>query len=126
VVTVHKAVIEVDDLPPEFDVPCPDRAETASERRHTLADELYEIMIARKESFWTAVYSKYMAREITRADVRAIVRRGLEVSRGNYRIVARHFNLEASEYSRFMNFLRKHECHLPYREHRSHLRSTSV
>jgi len=46
------------------------------------------------------------------------VRKGLEESRGNYKIVARMFHLEQREYKRFLNFLRKNNCQLPFREYR--------
>jgi hypothetical protein len=59
-----------------------------------------------------------MEREITRVHVRDIVRRGLEEARGNYRIVARLFNMESRDYKRFLNFLRKHDCQLPFKEYR--------
>jgi hypothetical protein len=59
-----------------------------------------------------------MQREITRSNVRDLVRKGLEQSRGNYKIVARLFNLEPTDYKRFLNFLRKHECQLPFKEYR--------
>jgi hypothetical protein len=70
------------------------------------------------ESFWTAVYPLYVQREITRSNLREIVRRGLEEARGNYKIVARLFNLDGRDYKRFLNFLRKHDCHLPFKEYR--------
>jgi hypothetical protein len=59
-----------------------------------------------------------MQREITRSNVREVVRKGLEESRGNYKIVARLFNLEPGDYKRFLNFLRKHDCQLPFKEYR--------
>jgi hypothetical protein len=59
-----------------------------------------------------------MDRDITKATVRDIVRRGLEEARGNYKIVARIFNMEPGDYKRFLNFLRKHECQLPFKEYR--------
>ena len=59
-----------------------------------------------------------MDREITRGTLREVVRKGLEEARGNYRIVARLFNLEARDYKRFLNFLRKHDCQLPFKEFR--------
>jgi hypothetical protein len=59
-----------------------------------------------------------MGREITRVHVRDIVGRGLEESRGNYRILARLFNMESRDYKRFLNFLRKHDCQLPFKEYR--------
>jgi transcriptional regulator with PAS, ATPase and Fis domain len=88
------------------------------ERRRTVADDLYKRMIEQHESFWTAVYPLFMDREITRANVREVVRRGLEEARGNYKIVARLFNMEARDYKRFLNFLRKHDCQIPFKEYR--------
>ncbi len=88
------------------------------ERRRTVADDLYKKLVEDRESFWTAVYPLYMQREITRGNMRDLVRKGLEEARGNYKIVARMFNMEARDYKRFLNFLRKHECQLPFKEYR--------
>ena len=33
-------------------------------------------------------------------------------------IVVRLFNMDDADYKRFLNFLRKHHCQLPYREYR--------
>ena len=90
------------------------------ERRRTVADELYKRMTEQRESFWTAVYPLYVQRDITRGNIRDLVRKGLEESRGNYKIVAKIFNLEQREYKRFLNFLRKNECQLPFREYREY------
>ena len=88
------------------------------ERRRTVADDLYKKLMEERESFWTAVYPLYMEREITRGNVRDLVRKGLEEARGNYKIVAKLFNMEERDYKRFLNFLRKHDCQLPFKEYR--------
>ncbi len=88
------------------------------ERRRTVADDLYKKLVEERESFWTAVYPLYMQREITRGNVRDLVRKGLEEARGNYKIVAKLFNMEQRDYKRFLNFLRKHDCQLPFKEYR--------
>jgi transcriptional regulator with PAS, ATPase and Fis domain len=88
------------------------------ERRRTVADDLYKRLTEERVSFWTAVYPLYMEREITRGNVRDLVRRGLEEARGNYKIVARIFNMEQRDYKRFLNFLRKHDCQVPFKEYR--------
>ena len=64
------------------------------ERRRTVADDLYKRLVEERESFWTAVYPLYMQREITRSNVRDLVRKGLEEARGNYKIVTRLFNMD--------------------------------
>ena len=87
------------------------------ERRRTVADDLYRKLRDEQESFWTTVYPLYMQREITKDNVRELVRKGLEEARGNYRIVAKLFNMEPNDYKRFLNFLRKHDCQLPFKEY---------
>jgi hypothetical protein len=59
-----------------------------------------------------------MNREITRTHVRDVVRKGLEEARGNYKIVLGLFNMQSGDYKRFLNFLRKHDCQLPFKEYR--------
>jgi transcriptional regulator with PAS, ATPase and Fis domain len=118
VVTVTGPMIEVDHLSSEIRSYDAVLLRPKRERRRTVADDLYKRMIEQHESFWTAVYPLFMDREITRANVREVVRRGLEEARGNYKIVARLFNMEARDYKRFLNFLRKHDCQIPFKEYR--------
>ena len=118
VVAVPRATIDVPDLPPEVRSQEHVAFRPRRERRRTIADDLYVRLTETHESFWSTVYPMYMAREITRAHVRDVVRRGLEEARGNYKIVARLFNMEPREYKRFLNFLRKHDCQLPFKEYR--------
>ena len=56
--------------------------------------------------------------KITRSNLRDLVRMALQESRGNYKIVTKLFNLEPRDYKRLLNFLRKHDCQLPFREYR--------
>ncbi|MCC7242024.1 MAG: sigma-54-dependent Fis family transcriptional regulator [Acidobacteria bacterium] len=115
-VTARHEVIDVDELPTEVRMPAVRRP--VRERRRTVADDLFQKLVDERESFWTAVYPLYMNREITRSNVRDLVHKGLAEARGNYKIVARLFNLEPREYKRFLNFLRKHDCQLPFKEYR--------
>jgi transcriptional regulator with PAS, ATPase and Fis domain len=115
-VTGTKRLIEAADLPP--DVRANRSGWARRERRKGMADELYKRIIDQRESFWTVVYPLYMQREITRSSVRDLVRKGLKEARGNYKIVARMFNMQDSEYKRFLNFLRKHDCQVPFKEFR--------
>jgi transcriptional regulator with GAF, ATPase, and Fis domain len=117
VVTGRNEVVKVEDLPPEVRVG-QGLAPHRKERRRTVVDDLYMRVVEGQESFWTAVYPLYMNREITKSNVRDLVGRGLEEARGNYKIVARLFNMDAGDYKRFLNFLRKHDCQVPFREYR--------
>ena len=118
VVGVQHETIDLQDLPSEVRLQDNVAFRPRRERRRTVADDLYARLTEQRESFWTTVYPMYMDREITRQHVRDVVRRGLEEARGNYKIVARLFNMESREYKRFLNFLRKHDCQLPFKEYR--------
>jgi DNA-binding NtrC family response regulator len=118
VVTVPGPTIEVEHLSSEIRVQDRVALRPKRERRRTVADDLYKRMIDQRESFWSTVYPLFMDREITRANVREVVRRGLEEARGNYKIVARLFNMESRDYKRFLNFLRKHDCQIPFKDYR--------
>jgi hypothetical protein len=85
-----------------------------------VADDLMERMVLQRESFWTAIYPLFMERDITRADLRHLVSMGLEEARGNYKLVARLFNMEEGDYKRFLNFLRKHDCQVSFKEFRTY------
>jgi DNA-binding NtrC family response regulator len=120
VVNARSTVLRLEDLPGELRaaLPAPIHVPVRSERRHTISDRLYRQLTEGRESFWTAVYPLYMDREITRQQIRELVRKGLEDARGNYKIVTKLFNIEPNDYKKFLNFLRKHDCQLPYRDFR--------
>jgi DNA-binding NtrC family response regulator len=90
--------------------------ERAAESR---ADGLVSRMMSGGECFWSVVYEPFMARDLTRDDVRAVIRRGLEESRGSYKVLMRSFHLEERDYKRVLNFLRKHECHVAFQPYRT-------
>ena len=117
-VTGGSEAIYPDHLPIEIRARNGSAARPHRERRRTVADDLYKKLVEERESFWTLVYPLYMRREITRSNVREVVRKGLEEARGNYKIVARLFNMESRDYKRFLNFLRKHDCQVPFKEYR--------
>jgi len=85
----------------------------------SLADELAERMLKGGESFWAAVYPTFIARDMTRGDLRKIVQIGLESTNGNYRLLVQLFNMPNEDYKRFLSFLRKHDCHLPFQRFRA-------
>jgi transcriptional regulator with GAF, ATPase, and Fis domain len=118
VVNCRQTEAGIEDLPVEIRRQRNVSLRPKRERRRTVADDLFRRMIEEQESFWTAVYPLYMQREITKGHVRDLVRKGLEEARGNYKIVAKLFNMNPTDYKRFLNFLRKHDCQLPFKEYR--------
>jgi DNA-binding NtrC family response regulator len=115
----QRGTIELTDLPTEVtgQVAVPVGSDAASLRPAT-AEALYDRMIA-GESFWTAVYEPFMSRDLTRKDVRDVVRRGLGATRGSYKLLVRLFNMPASDYKRLLNFLRKNDCHVAFQAFRT-------
>jgi transcriptional regulator with GAF, ATPase, and Fis domain len=119
VVSTASETAGLDDLPLEIRAHRNIALRPKRERRRTVADELFKRLVEERQSFWTAVYPLYMHREITKGNVRDLVRKGLEEARGNYKIVVRLFNMEEHDYKKFLNFLRKHDCQLPFKDYRS-------
>ena len=77
-------------------------------------EELAGRMLKDGESFWSVVYPIFMSRDLTRADLRKIIKIGLESTNGNYRLLTQLFNMGDDDYKKFLNFLRKYDCHLPF------------
>jgi transcriptional regulator with GAF, ATPase, and Fis domain len=118
VVAGHHEIVGLADLPIEIRSQRRSGPPAHEERAWSVSDDLFKRLVEDKQSFWTTVYPLYMQREITRTHVREVLRRGLQETRGSYRQVARMFNMEPQEYKRFLNFLRKHDCQVPFRDYR--------
>jgi DNA-binding NtrC family response regulator len=88
---------------------------------------LWDRMVTDGESFWTVVYPAFIDRELTKTDLRQIVKAGLQRTQGNYRKLVELFRMAPGDYKRFLAFLYQHDCHLPFhgfREPRSNEAST--
>ena len=98
----------------------PDRAQVSAVTqgpRATAADSLFRRMVNDEEPFWHVVHEPFMARDITRDDVRLVIRRGLTHAHGNYKQLLRLFNMQERDYKRFLNFLHKYGCNVPVQRH---------
>ncbi len=121
VVRLQGRPVTVQDLPAEIvnnsaGVRARDNAPAA---KPTRADVMFTEMIDERRSFWAAVYPAFMSRDLTRDDLRTIVGRGLQRTSGNYKLLVRLFNMQPADYKRFLNFLRKHQCHMPFQQFRT-------
>jgi DNA-binding NtrC family response regulator len=96
----------------------PHVATPIDERRRQVADDLYDAVVRQGASFWEHVYPMFLARDITRHDLRELVRLGLRASRGRYKAMLALFGMPTSDYRRFMNFLAAHGCGVGVREFR--------
>jgi transcriptional regulator with PAS, ATPase and Fis domain len=120
VVRLHGRPVQLQDLPGEIlsngaDV----RTRATGPTKPSTVDVMFGQMIDERRSFWAVVYPSFMSRDLTRDDLRAIVGRGLQRTAGNYKLLVRLFNMQASDYKRFLNFLRKHQCQIPFQQFRT-------
>jgi DNA-binding NtrC family response regulator len=111
--------IGVDDLPAQIR---PGRVECvvpARERRRQRADDLFRALVDHQLDFWEHVHLLFLDRDLTRHDIRELVRRGLTATHGNYRGIVRLFGMAEGDYKKFMNFLTTHECVVDFRPYRN-------
>ena len=94
------------------------------ERRRQTADELYQALVTGRCSFWDDIHPLFLLRDITRHDLRELVRRGLRESKGRYKALLKLFGMSTRDYRRFMNFLAAHECGVGFREFRGPVASS--
>ena len=117
VLRARSGLITPADLPMEI-MP-PPQAAIREPVRGAAVDRMYDRMVNGHEPFWPVVYESFMSRDMTRDDLRALVSRGLEQTRGSYRILVQMFNMPEADYKRFLNFLRKHDCQMPFQKFRN-------
>jgi DNA-binding NtrC family response regulator len=113
--------IDVEMLPVE--VICARRPQTAAAgaplaAERPIHEELFARIVQGTDSFWSSVYEPFMTRDLTRRSVRELVRLGLEHTRGNYKQLVTTFNMPPDDYKRFLNFLQKYQCHVPFQSFR--------
>ena len=110
-------VIDVLHLPEAVRVPA-QSVLPMRERRAQVSDELYTALVHGGYSFWQHIYPLFLSRDITRHDIRELIRRGLSTTRGNYRALLKLFGMSSQDYKRFLNFLAAHQCGADFREFR--------
>ena len=118
VLMTDREVVDVDQLPAGVRASAPMMV-PARERRRQVADELYNAIVTGGYSFWDHIYPLFLSRDITRHDMRELVRRGLSTTRGNYRALLKLFGMSSGDYKRFLNFLAAHDCRADFREFRN-------
>ena len=117
--TSARETVGLEDLPPRL---LPGRSETVlplRERRRQRADDLFKALTEGSFSFWEHVHPLFLDRDLTRHDLRELVKRGLAATRGNYQAVVRLFGMPDTDYKRFLNFLGTHGCVVDFREFRT-------
>jgi DNA-binding NtrC family response regulator len=109
VVTTGYAMADTETIEPQDFATAIDRdPATPLEPTADSPDALYHRLVRRGESFWSIVYEPFMDRHLNRAQVKQVVKKGLDDAR-NYRSVIELFGMPATDYQRFMDFLRHHD-----------------
>ena len=93
-------------------------AEATSPASRPVLQQRLDRLMKERVSFWSEVHEPFMNHDITREDVRQLVREGLAHTRGNYKMLVRAFNMDPRDYKRFLSFLRTYECHVSFRPFR--------
>ena len=106
-------------LPPSVTARAGKSPHPVRERRRRVADELFDGLTEGGCNFWNDVYPMFMSRDLTRDDLRALIRKGLAATKGSYRGLLQLFGLEDGDYKRLLNFLASHDCAIDFREFRT-------
>jgi DNA-binding NtrC family response regulator len=93
-------------------------ATASSPANRSALQQRLDRLMKERVSFWSEVHEPFMNHDITREDVRQLVREGLAHTRGNYKMLVRAFNMDPRDYKRFLSFLRTYECHVSFRPFR--------
>ena len=75
---------------------------------------LWDRMVVGGDSFWNVVYPAFIDRELTKSDLRQLIKAGLQRTQGSYRKLVELFRMAPADYKRFLAFLYQHDCHLPF------------
>lgn len=121
---VSNRAVEPSDLPRMIVASHRDYKHVIHDRRRSVAADLYEGLTSGGMRFWDDVHTLFIDRDITRADLRQLIRRGLATSAGSYRGLLELFGMDQSDYKRLLNFLAAHDCRVEAREFRPAVRAS--
>jgi transcriptional regulator with GAF, ATPase, and Fis domain len=110
--------VALGDLPPQMQAAPRAGLLAKPERRRQLADDLYSALVSGHYTFWDDIHPLFLRRDLTRHDLRQLMRRGLATTRGNYRALLKLFAMADADYKKFMNFLAAHDCVVDFRPFR--------
>jgi len=108
-------VVTPEDLPRELRLGPSGPAMSATdgapeETRAGVTRRLMGRMLVRGESFWDAVYTPFLAHDLTRQQLRDVIQAGLDQCQGRYNALTELFNMPKRDYRRFLGALKKYDC----------------
>jgi transcriptional regulator with PAS, ATPase and Fis domain len=127
----HRSSREIipDDLPREVLMAlaqAPPEGSRAAASAPSRSEAMWERMVVGGESFWTVVYPAFIDRDLTRSDLRLLIKAGLQHTQGSYRKLVELFRMQPADYKRFLAFLYQHDCHLPFHGFRGRTEETET
>lgn len=72
-------------------------------------EDHYDMMTREGFSFWETVRAPYLERKLNKEQAAQIVQKGLRDAQGSYKRLLEIFNVESTDYLKFMDFLRHHQ-----------------
>ncbi len=93
--------IEPDDFESLIERPAEPDADSVSGR--------FDRVVRGGENFWEIAAQAFLDRDLNRAQMRAVVKKGLALSEGSYRRLLDVLHLPGTDYQRLMDFLRHHD-----------------
>jgi transcriptional regulator with PAS, ATPase and Fis domain len=111
--------VEPSDLPAAISSRSHGAVEVLHDRRRTIVNDLYDGLTSGQLHFWNDVHRLFTSRDLTRADLRQLIRKALMASSGNYRGVLRLFGMPDDDYKTLLNFLAAHDCRVDSRRLRA-------
>ena len=76
---------------------------------------LFNELVRGEVDFWDGIRKRFLARDLSRLEVREIISLGLASTDGSYRQLVREFHLPERDYRRFLAFLSHHRCKVDFR-----------
>jgi DNA-binding NtrC family response regulator len=104
VATTGYALAEGDYIEPQHFM-----AHLTGEGETRLQDDLYRRIVVDGGTFWEVVHGPFMDRDLSRREVKTVIRQALQETEGSYRKLLELFRIAPEEYQKFMDFLRHHQ-----------------
>ncbi len=103
----------------DVNMPTVDRISVDEEIVSRQSQRLFRKLVRGEVDFWADIRKRFLARDLSRLEVRGIISLGLASTNGSYRQLVRKFHLPEKDYRRFLAFLSHHRCKVDFRRFRS-------
>ncbi len=121
---LHNVVEQAYLLSPEkqlraVDITIPNGDKLTEEKVNGRSQRLFQGLVRGEVEFWPDIRERFLARDLSRLEVRGIISLGLASTDGSYRQLVRKFHLPEKDYRRFLAFLSHHKCKVDFRPFRN-------